>query len=424
LEAGLTAQRIYQDLVTDHGFPGKYHSVRRFVRRLTHSQPLPFRRMECAPGAEAQVDFGRGIPITGPDGKRRHTHVFRIVLSHSRKGFSEVVYRQTAEEFLRCLEDAFWHFGGVPQTLVLDNLKAGVEQPDWYDPELNPKLRSFAEHYGLAILPTRPRTPRHKGKIESGVGYVKGNGLKGHVFASLEQENRHLLDWETNVADLRIHGTIRQQVGQVFREVERPALRPLPIERFPFFHEGRRTVHRDGHVEVDKAYYSVPPEYLGRQVWVRWDGRLVRIFNQRMEPITMHVKREPGRFSTLEVHLADKKISAVERGADWLLSKIRHIGPRSNHWAVEMMQQRGIEGVRVLQGLLSLTGRYSSLDLEKACEIAVSHGAYRLRTLRALLKRGGSQQQQLDFIDQHPLIRNLADYGRFVEQSLPREALP
>jgi hypothetical protein len=93
LEAGLTAQRIYQDLMTGYGFPGKYHSVRRFVRRLTHSQPLPFRRMECAPGAEAQVDFGRGIPITGPDGKRRHTHVFRIVLSHSRKGYSEVVYR-------------------------------------------------------------------------------------------------------------------------------------------------------------------------------------------------------------------------------------------------------------------------------------------------------------------------------------------
>jgi transposase len=104
-------------VVTGHGFPGKYHSVRRFVRRLTHSQPLPFRRMECAPGAEAQVDFGRGIPITGPDGKRQHTHVFRIVLRHSRKGYSEVVYRQTAEEFLRCLEDAFWHFGGVPRSV-------------------------------------------------------------------------------------------------------------------------------------------------------------------------------------------------------------------------------------------------------------------------------------------------------------------
>jgi len=171
LEAGLTAQRIYQDLVREHGFAGKYSSVRRFVRRLEHKLALPFRRMECAPGDEAQVDFGTGIPIRQPDGKRRKTHVFRIVLSHSRKGYSEAVYRQTTEEFIRCLENAFAHFGGVPKVLVPDNLKAAVEQPDWYDPELNPKLRAFAEHYGLAVLPTKPRTPRHKGKIESGVGY-------------------------------------------------------------------------------------------------------------------------------------------------------------------------------------------------------------------------------------------------------------
>ena len=166
------------------------------------------------------------------------------------------------------------------------------------------------------------------------MGYVKDNALKGHVFASLEEENRHLLDWETTVADQRIHGTIRQQVGKLFAEVERPALQPLPVERFPFFHEGQRTVHRDGHVEVAKAYYSVPPEYLGRTVWVRWDTRLVRIFNERWEQIAVHVKHEPGRFSTQRAHLAAEKISAVERGADWLLSRCaasarsRAAGPR------------------------------------------------------------------------------------------------
>src|SRR5271154_6366352 len=290
LELGLTAQRIFQDLVNEHGFTGKYHSVRRFVKRLGHNQALPFRRMECEPGEEVQVDFGTGIAIRQPDGKRRRTHVFRMVLSHSRKGFSEVVHQQTTEEFLRCLEDAFWHFGGLPKVVVLDNLKAGVVQPDWFDPELNPKLRSFAEYYGLAVLPTKPRTPRHKGKIESGIGYVKNNALKGLTFASLEEANRHLLQWETTVADVRIHGTIREQVGTFFVAVEQAALRPLPVERFPFFHEAPRMVHRDGHVEVAKAYYSVPPEYLARRVWVRWDGRLVRIFNERMEPITTHVR--------------------------------------------------------------------------------------------------------------------------------------
>lgn len=422
LEAGLTAQRIYQDLVSDHQFPGKYHSVRRFVRRLGQGQPLPFRRMECAAGEEAQVDFGTGIPITDPAGKRRRTHVFRIVLSHSRKGYSEVVHRQTTEEFIRCLENAFWHFGGAPKVLVLDNLKAGVEKPDWYDPDLNPKLRSFAEHYGLALLPTRPRTPRHKGKIESGVGYVKKNALKGHVFTSLEEENRHLLDWETHVADLRIHGTIRQQVGQVFAAVERPALRPLPIERFPWFHEAQRTVHRDGHIEIGRAYYSVPPEYLSRSVWVRWDSRLVRIFNQRFEQIAVHVWHEPGRFSTHAQHIAAEKISAVERGTVWLLGRIGLIGPHATRWAEGVIETRGIEGVRVLQGLLALAKRHHVDQLERACEIAQSHGAYRLRTLRQLIGRDEPKQQDFAFMDEHPLIRPLSEYQQFIHQAIQKGA--
>jgi len=422
LQLGLTAQRIYQDLVSEHGFTGKYHSVRRFVKRLGHNQALPFRRMECEAGEEVQVDFGSGIPIRQPDGKRRRTHVFRMVLSHSRKGFSEVVYRQTTEEFLRCLEDAFWHFGGLPKVVVLDNLKAGVEQPDWFDPELNPKLRAFADYYGLAIMPTKPRTPRHKGKVESGIGYVKNNALKGYEFGNLQEQNRHLLDWETTVADQRIHGTMRRQVGQVFAEVERPALRPLPTERFPCFHEAQRKVHRDGHVEVAKAYYSVPPEYLGHTLWVRWDGRLVRVFNQRWEQIAVHVKQEPGRFSTQRVHLANEKISGVERGAVWLLTRVRLIGPQATRWAEAMLAARGIEGVRVLQGLLSLGQRHGCAELEKACEIAVSYGSYRLRTLRSLLKRAAPQQQELPFIDEHPLIRKLSDYGQLVHEAFHKEA--
>ena len=126
LEQGLSAQRIFQDLVNDHGFSGKYHSVRRFVAKLNQSTPLPFRRIEVAPGEEAQVDFGTGIPIVEENGRCRRTHVLRVVLSHSRKAYCEVVYRQTTESLIRCLENAFWHFGGVPKTLVPDNLKAAV----------------------------------------------------------------------------------------------------------------------------------------------------------------------------------------------------------------------------------------------------------------------------------------------------------
>jgi transposase len=413
----LSAQRIYQDLVAEHGFTGSYYCVRRFVHRLEETHELPFRRLECDPGDEAQVDFGTGAPVVKADGARRKTHVFRIVLSHSRKAYSEVVYRQTTDDFLRCLENAFRYFGGAPRRVVLDNLKAAVKKADWFDPELNPKVRSFGEHYAAVFMPTRPYTPRHKGKVERGVDYVQENALKGRSFASLEEENQFLRDWELTVADTRVHGTTRQQVGKHFAEVERTALVPLPLGPFPSFREARRTVHRDGHVEVDHAYYSAPPEYLARRVWVRWDAHLVRLFNDRMEPVAAHVKHEPGRFSTLSPHIASEKISGVERGAAWQLARLRRLGPQSARWAEAVIASRGVEGVRVLIGLSSLAERHPWAAIERACEIATSYGSYHLRTIRALIARDASKQGTMPFLSAHPMIRPLSDYGRFVHDA-------
>jgi len=430
LEQGLSAQRIWQDLRDEHGFADGYQSVQRFVRLLRSACPLPFRRMECDPGQEAQVDFGTGAPVVIPKDqplpaglktRRRKTHVFRIVLSHSRKAYSEVVYRQTAEQFIRCLENAFWYFGGVPRLLVIDNLKAAVTKADWFDPDLTPKIQSFCEHYGTVILPTKPRTPRHKGKVERLVGYVQDNALKGRTFPSLAEQNRHLIAWERTVADTRIHGTTQKQVKKCFEDVERSTLLPLPVNRFASFQEGRRKVNRDGHVEVDKAYYSVPPEYLGHSVWVRWDGRVVRVFNHRFEQIAMHAKHEPGQFSSKNRHIPNEKRSGIERGAAYLLNKANRIGPQSGRWAEQMVQQRGIQGVRVLMGLLSLANRHSCDQIEQACEIALTHGAYRLRTIRELIKRQGDKQTQFEFIEEHPIIRSLSDYGDLVHTAFTKE---
>jgi transposase len=422
-DLGLTAQRIYQDLVADHGFVGTYYCVRRFVRRLEEAHDLPFRRIECDPGDEAQVDFGTGAPVVGPDGKRRKTHVLRVVLSHSRKGYSEAVYRQTTDDFLRCLEDAFRHFGGVPRRVVLDNLKAAVTKADWFDPEINPKVRSFGEHYGTVFLPTRPYTPRHKGKVERGVDYVQENALRGRSFAALEEQNRFLRDWELTVADTRVHGTTRRHVGKQFLDVERAALLSLPTDPFPSFREARRTVHRDGHVEVDHAYYSVPAEYLARRVWVRWDARMVRVFNDRMEPVAVHVRHEPGRFSTQSVHIASEKVSGVERGAAWHLARARRLGPQSTRWAEAVIETRGVEGVRVLIGLLGLSQRHPTAAIERACEIASSYGSYRLRTIRALIARDAPRQETMPFMSEHPMIRPLSDYGRFVHDAFQQKEI-
>jgi transposase len=427
LEQGLSAQRIFQDLAGEPGYAGSYYSVCRLVRKLSAAHPLPFRRMECMAGEEGQVDFGRGAPIIGPDGKRKNTWVFRIVLSHSRKGYSEAVYRQTTDDFLRCLENAFAHFGGLSRTLVIDNLRAAVARADWFDPELCPKVRSFAEHYGTAILPTRPYLPRHKGKIERGIAYVKGNALKGRTFDSLAAQNRHLQIWESTVADTRIHGTTRKQVKQVFEQMEKPTLLPLPPARFDLFAEALRSVHRDGHVEIKGAYYSVPPEFLGQRVWARWDGRMVRLLDQKMRPIAVHVQRQPGAFSTMSAHLLPEKINGIERGTSWMLRRVEYIGPHATQWAQSMLQSRGIEGVRVLMGLLSLTNKHRRDQIEQACQAAQSHGAYRLRSLRQLIEQQNppAVQQSFEFIEQHPIIRDLGDYEQFVRQAIIQaEALP
>ncbi len=420
-ELGLSAKRIHQDLVADHGFGGKYWSVNRFVRSLDAHHEVPFRRMEVGPGEELQVDFGTGAKVRNADGTYRRTHVFRCVLSHSRKGYTEAVFKQDTESFIRTLENAFWALGGVPQRIVFDNAKCAVKTPDWYDPELNPKLIDFCKHYGCAFIPTRVRTPRHKGKVERGVDYVQENALRGHEFKSLAAQNEHLAHWERTVADTRIHGTTCKQVRSDFEANERAALAKLPPERFAFYHEAKRKVSRDGHISVNRSFYSVPPEYLGRDVWVRHDSRLIRIFDASLRHITTHVATERGRFRTDSRHIASEKISPVERGIGYLHGKIRLIGPHSSRWADAVIEGRGVEAARVLQGVLAMSRKHTSEQIEQACQTAWQSGAINCRIIRTLLKRQApASQTTMEFMEDHAIIRPIGEYADFIHEQVQK----
>lgn len=410
IEDGLSAQRIFQDIQSEHNFDGAYSSVQRMVQRLSAGRALPFRRLECGPGEEAQADFGTGAPIADCEGKRRHSQVLRISLSYSRKGYSEAFFKQDTESWLSGWENAFWAWGGAPRILQIDNTKAAVNRADWYDPDIHPIILSFCKHYGTVLMPVKAGTPRHNGKAESNIDYVKNNALKGRTFATLSAENEHLIQWESRIADQRIHGTTKKQVRKLFEEQERSALLPLPAMRFAFYKESKRIAHRDGHVEVAKAYYSVPPEYMGNTVWVRWDSHMVRILNIRFEEIALHARQEEGRFRTNDKHLSSRKIALVERGSDDLLRRARLIGQQTGRWAEAMLKERGIVGVRVLVGLVSLTKHHSSPVIEKACELALGHGQFRLRGLKSLIK-DPVEQEQLEFMSEHPIIRSLQEYG-------------
>jgi len=202
-----------------------------------------------------------------------------------------------------------------------------------------------------------------------------------------------------------VHGTTRRPPGQAFPGGGEGGVVAV-AERggLASFRESQRRVHRDGHVEVEKAYYSVPPEYVGQEVWARWDGRVVRVFNERLAPIALHAQQLPGKFSTprpTRRHREDQRRRAWRR---YLLTKVRRLGVGCVRWAEAMLQSRGVAGVRVLQGLLHLARKHPREGLEKACSAAMPTGAYRLRTVRALLKRQDVTQPLFRVHGQHPLI--------------------
>jgi len=407
LERGLSIERIHRDLVEGHGFGGSYYSIRRFALKLEETGLKRVYRIECEPGQEAQIDYGTMRLPVGDGGRMKKVHFLLVTLSCSRKSYVEGRLRQDAESFLRSLENAFRHFGGVPERLCPDNLKAAVEKADWYEPELNPKLRSFADHYGTLVMPARPRTPTDKGKVEAGVKYVKNNALKGRSFSSLAEVNEHLRWWLEHVADKRIHGTTKRQVGVHFEQAEKPVLKPLPANLFPSFSEGRRSVHRDSYIEVAGAYYEVPAQYIGRQVWVRWDAAMVRIFSQKMKPLSSHRRLEKGRFSH-PLGVGGTRGGAAH-STGYYRRKAAAIGGHAAHWADALIENEGPAALRRLQGLLALRKKYPDARLDHAARKARIHGQYSLRALRQWLE-SPHEQETFSFLQQHELIRNTQTY--------------
>ena len=168
--------------------------------------------------------------------------------------------------------------------MVLDNLADGVLKADFYDPTLNPLCADVLKHCGATALPCNVQHPDRKGKVESGVGHAQKTPLKGLRFETIETAQRYLDEWEERWADTRIHGTVKRQVAAIYAE-ERPFLLALPVEPFRYHEYGVRTVHLDGHVEVEGAYYCAPPGMIGRVLPMQWDGHRVRLLDPRTKQL-------------------------------------------------------------------------------------------------------------------------------------------
>ena len=222
---GVEMVAMYRRLVEDHGYSGSYSSVRRFLANKHLANPEVWVRVETAPGEEVQVDFGYVGMMRDPStGLKRKVWCFVMVMCHSRHMYVEFVFNQTIAVWVGCHTRAFKWFGGIPKRVVIDNLKSGVVKSLLEDPVFSAPYREMALHYGFLIRPCRPRTPRHKGKIESGVHYVKRNFMPAQSFVDIDDANRRAAKWVLEYAGLRTHGTTAQQPLERFRAVEKSAL--------------------------------------------------------------------------------------------------------------------------------------------------------------------------------------------------------
>jgi hypothetical protein len=315
--------------------------------------------------------------------------------------------------FLRALEHSFLDFGGVPATLRHDNLKLAVVRACLYDPDISELYAAFARHWGFVPLPSRPRHPQEQGITERGGGYLKDNALKGRRFDTLDELSSFLRHWNRTVARVRIHGTTRKQVYAHFLEVEKPALKPLPKERFSLFEVGTRTVHPDGHVQVEGAFYSVPHTLVGEEVRAQWDEHLVRVYAQG-QCVAVHSRAPAGHFATRPEHRPAHKPARQEAYEANLLAKAEHIGPRALAWAKAATQERGVRAYRLLQGMVSLTRSHPKEQVDWACGVSLERGVFRYPVLRRLVDQASSQTPLPLLVQEHPLIRDLRDYAKEV----------
>lgn len=413
LESEVEQQTIWQRLRDDYGYCGSYSSLRRFVQRLRPAEPEAFCRIETAPGEEAQVDFGvAGVQYDSRSGRWRKTWMFVMTLSWSRHQYVEFVFDQSIPTWLGCHERAFAWFGGVVRRVVVDNLKAAVLQAHLHDPVLGEPYRRMAQHYGFIISPNRPRTPRHKGKVESGVKYVKRNFLAGQTFADVQAMNDRVKRWVMEIAGERLHGTTKEAPVARFNRLERESLPALPGEPFELIAAYRPKVQRDCHVAVNGRYYSVPARWIGQTVDVYVGRRIVEIYHGT-DLLTTHPRLpEKGQRSTRMEHYPESKRAYLENTPERCRERAQSVGESCGRVVETLLNDRVQDRLRGVHSILRLTKSVGEERLENACRRALYYHDASYRRIKRILD-AGLDREPLEPIERK--VTSLASY-RFARE--------
>jgi transposase len=387
---GVEVTAILQRL-KERGYTGSYSSVRRYVRKIETKQPEVMVRVECKPGEEAQVDFGYAGEMLDPTTHQpRRAWAFVMTLSWSRHQYVEFVFDQKINTWLLLHRHAFEWFGGVPHRVVIDNLKAAIVKACFDEPVVQQAYRECAEHYGFLIAPCRVATPRHKGKVESGVHYVKRNFLGGREVTTLTVANEDVRVWCNETAGRRVHGTTKEQPLQRFTHSEQRQLNCLPPAPYDLAIWKTATVGADGHITFENAYYSVPFRMTkGTKVRVRGGAQFVTIFTESHEALATHDRAQhPGQRLTHPDHLPQHKVAGLTLNREECRQDAAMVGNATEQMVTMLLADKSVDRLRTVGRLLRLRQSYGDERLELACQRALQFDAPTYTTVKRILAHG------------------------------------
>ena len=388
---GVTRLLLWEEYRAVHADGWQYSVFCDQYRRWLARQE-PVLRQEHAPGDKLFVDYaGQTVDVIDRHtGESRAAQIFVAVLGCSNLSYAEATWTQALPDWLGSHVRALQYVGGVPRAIVPDNLKSGVTKAHRYEPEINPAYQDFAEHYGLAILPARVRKPRDKAKVETGVLIVERwilARLRDRTFFSLGELNatlRELLERLNTRAFKKIEGCRRSR----FEALERAALRPLPMRAYEFGEWRQAKVHPDYHVEVGRAYYSVPYALIGQRVEVRLTAHSVEVFHAG-RLVAAHARAsERGQRHTRRAHRPAGHVAVIERTLAHTVTRAAAIGAATAELIREQARRRlhPEETLRSAQGILRLAQDFSPAQLEHACARALALRSYSYRAVRTLIQ--------------------------------------
>ncbi len=320
----------------------------------------------------------------------RRAWIFVLTLGYSRHLWADIVFDQKSETWLGLHVRAFQELGGVPGTVVPDNLKAAVIRAAFGvdgEPVLQRSYRELGRHYGFRIEPTPPRSPEKKGKVESAVKYVKRSFWAPRELSDIRDARAQLRLWLAGVAGKRVHGTTRQQPLVLFEQEERAALAPLPLRPFELVVWKQAKVHQDGHVQVDGALYSVPWPHLGAELWVRGTPKSVTLYHED-ERLATHARVGKGKRSTVEEHLPEYRRDLRHRSRSYWETRAGKIGPEALVYIGEVFDSDDVlSKLRTVQGIVAFLEKYPKERAEAASARARYFGCYALGGLKRILRQ-------------------------------------